>query len=297
MAFCCISPHSYEQYYLPLNASSAMLSSYLVGLYAYKLRAERDTPRWIVLGLVGLLAMIVMSWHIFFGLTKYPHNGGPCFDRKTGLAARDKGYRQKWQEVRANLPYGWTSIGKYIRENSASTDTIYVWGWFPGIYVQAQRMSPTPKAFEGMMHTLPPAQLAERVQEILHAFEKKPPKFIVDTKKVHFPWTRPPLELWPSIGNGVRLLPSLPQDRQKLLNLLLWTLNVRPDDLTEAGYLRADQPDGLRRHDAAFAKLLRERVEPDEARRYEAMQPLRSYIMHNYQIAGDFGGQVLFRRK
>ena len=67
---------------------------------------------------------------------------------------------------------------------------MYVWGWIPGIYVQAQRMSPTPKAFEGMMHTLPPAQLADRVQEILTAFEKNPPKFIVDTRKIHFPWTQ-----------------------------------------------------------------------------------------------------------
>ncbi|MCU0915298.1 MAG: glycosyltransferase family 39 protein [Planctomycetes bacterium] len=297
MAFCFISPHSYEQYYLPLNGSSAMLGSHLAGLYAYKLRAERETPRWIVLGLLGLLVMIVMSWHIFFGLTQYPHNGGPCVDRRTGLAGRDKGYRQKWQEIRANPKYGWAAIGDYIRQNSQPTDPVYVWGWFPGIYVQAQRMSPAPKAFEGMMHTLPPPQLAERVQEILRAFEKSPPKFIVDTKKLHFPWTRPPLELWPTIGNGVRLIPGLPQDRQKALNLILWTLNVQGDDLTQTGYLRADRPDGIRRHDAAFAKVLRERVEPDEALRYEAMQPLRAYVMTNYQIAGDFGGQVLFRRK
>ncbi len=91
---------------------------------------------------------------------------------------------------------------------------MYVWGWVPGIYVQAQRMSPTPKAFEGTMHTLPPQQLADRVQEILKAFEKNPPKFIVDTRKIHFPWTRPPLELWP-LGHSRRRQRRLPARRTK----------------------------------------------------------------------------------
>ena len=44
MAFVWISPHSYEQYYLPLNASSAVLGSYLVGLYAYRLDKDRNGP-------------------------------------------------------------------------------------------------------------------------------------------------------------------------------------------------------------------------------------------------------------
>ena len=228
MAFVWISPHSYEQYYLPLNASSAVLGGYLVGLYAFRLHKDRNTPRWIVLGLVGLLAMIVLSWNIFFGLSSYPHSGTP-------VPTRIKGYLQKWQEIAANGPYEWAQVGNYIRQNSHPADPIYVWGWIPGIYVQAQRMSPTPKAFEGMMHTLPPAQLAERVQEIIAAFDKKQPKFIVDTRKIHFPWTRPPLELWPSLGNGVRLLPGLPRDRSQLPNLLLRTLNIQPSDLIQPG--------------------------------------------------------------
>jgi hypothetical protein len=303
MAFVCISPASYEQYYLPLNASSAVLGGYLVGLYAYRLRTDRDGPRWVVLGLVGLLVMIVLSWNIFFGLLEYPHNGTPSLNPQTGEPVRIKGYLQKWQEIAANGQYEWAQVGNYIRQNSQPADPIYVWGWIPGIYVQAQRMSPTPKAFEGMMHTLPPAQLAERVQEILAAFDKKPPKFIVDTRKIHFPWTRPPLELWPSVGNGIRLLPSLPRDRNQLSNLLLRTLNIQPSDLIQPGgpnkeaFLRPDLPDTINRHDAAFEKMLRESVGPDEALRYEAMRPLRAYVMKNYQIVGEFDAQVLFQHK
>jgi hypothetical protein len=263
MAFVWISPHSYEQYYLPLNASSAVLGGYFVGLYAHRLRTDRDGPRWIVLGLVGLLVMIVMSWNIFFGLSKYPHSGTPSVNPQTGETVRIKGYLQKWQEIAANGQYEWAQVGNYIRQNSQPADPIYVWGWIPGIYVQAQRMSPTPKAFEGMMHTLPPPQLAERVQEIVSAFEKKPPKFIVDTRKIHFPWTRRPLELWPQLKQG--FLPA--------------------------------QEEVMKQYDQAYAKVIKEQVDPAEAKRYEAMQPLRWYVMKNYQIVREFGQEVLFRRK
>jgi 4-amino-4-deoxy-L-arabinose transferase-like glycosyltransferase len=263
MAFVWISPHSYEQYYLPLNASSAVLGGYFVGLYAHRLQGDRDRTRWIILGLVGVLAMIVMSWNIFFGLAKYPHSGTPSVNRQTGEVVRIKGYLQKWQEVRANGPYPWIQVGDYVRQHSQPSDSLYVWGWVPGIYVQAQRMSPTPKAFEGMMHTLPPRQLAERVQEILKAFEKNPPKFVVDTRKIHFPWTRRPLELWPRLKDGF-----LPPDEK-----------------------------ATRQFDEFYAKLLKEQVDPLEAQRFEMMQPLRSYVMKNYRIVGEFDANVLFQRK
>jgi hypothetical protein len=263
MAFVWISPHSYEQYYLPLNASSAVLGGYLVGLYASQLHQDRNTPRWIVLGLAGLLAMIILSWNIFFGLSSYPHSGTPSLNAQTGEPVRIKGYLQKWQEIAQNGRYDWSEVGNYIRQNSQPTDPIYVWGWIPGIYVQAQRMSPTPKAFEGMMHTLSPAQLADRVQEIITAFEKKPPKFIVDTKKIHFPWTRPPLELWPQMKQGF----------------------VPPQEET------------MKQFDQMYEKFLKEKVDATEAQRYEAMQPLRQYVMNNYRIVRPFGYEVLFQHK
>ncbi len=203
MAFVWISPHSYEQYYLPLNASSAMLGGYFVGLYAHRFQADRDKTRWIVLGLVGVLTMLVLSWHIFFGLSLVPaqRHARPWISRRASRSASRDTSRSGRRSPR--IPrYPWLEVGDYIRQNSDPADLIYVWGWVPGIYVQAQRMTNAPKAFEGMMHTLPPPQLAERVQELVVAFEKKPPKFIVDTRKIHFPWNRPPLELWPRMKDG-----------------------------------------------------------------------------------------------
>jgi uncharacterized membrane protein YhaH (DUF805 family) len=262
MAFVWISPHSYEQYYLPLNASGAALGGYLVGLYAHRLQTDHDRVRWVVLGMLGLLLMIGLSWHIFFGISRSPHSAVLYTDR-TGRPIHTRGYVQKWEEIAQNPQYDWVHVGDYVREHSRPTDTIYVWGWIPGIYVQAQRMSAAPKAFEGMMHTLPPAQLAERVREIVAAFEKAPPEFIVDTRKVHFPWNRPPLELWPRVKK--EFVPA--------------------------------KEDMMKQYDRLYADLLSKQIEPAEARRYEAMQPLRWYVMKNYEVVGDFGVETLFRRK
>jgi hypothetical protein len=47
-----------------------------------------------------------------------------------------------------------------------------------------------------------------------------------------------------------------------------------------------------------YVKLLREQISVAEAERYEAMRPLRSYVMKNYTIVGQYGPQqVLFKHK
>ncbi len=266
MSFVWISPRSYEQYYLPLNASAAMLSGYLVAIYRDKVKSSVYKPHWVLAGFVGLFVMIIMSWHIFFGISKSAHSNTIYRNRTTGIPEKRNGYEQRLAEASEHKKGDkapWEYLGEYIRNNSTTNDGIYVWGWWPGIYVQAQRLSPAPKAFEGTMHTLSPKVLSERVAEILDAFEKKPPKFIVDSRKSHFPWDRPPLELWPQTPQGF-----LPADEQIV-----------------SGY------------DKAYAKLLDEKIEPDEALRYQAMKPFRNYVMKNYKVVRPFDQHVLFLRK
>jgi 4-amino-4-deoxy-L-arabinose transferase-like glycosyltransferase len=267
MSFVWISPRSYEQYYLPLNASAAMLGGYVIAIYRDKVKNTIYKPHyWILAGFVGLIVMIIMSWHIFFGVRKSPHSGTIYRSRATGMPEKKRGYEQRLAEAVKHYKGEkgtWEVVGEYIRNNSTTDDGIYVWGWVPGIYVAAQRLSPAPKASEGTMHTLKPQVLSERVTEILNAFEKKPPKFIVDSRKSHFPWDRPPLELWPQTPQGF-----LPTDEQ-IVN----------------GY------------DKAYAKMLGDRYGPAEALRYKAMKPLRDYVMKNYKVVRTFGRQVLFQRK
>ena len=265
MTFVWISPHSYEQYYLPLNASSAMLGGYLIAVYYDRAKTAASRPKWVAIGALGLLLMTVMAWPVFGGVAKSPHTGAVYRNRTTGLPERQRGYAQRLKEVHLGQNRGpWEDLAKYIRDNSTPSDLIYVWGWFPGIYVQAQRMSPAPKAFEGTMHTLPLQELSKRIAELLSSFEKRPPKFIVDTYKLHFPWDRPPLELWPR---------------------------------TQKGFLPV-QEQVVSQYEAAYAKLLREKIkDADEAKRFEAMKPFRDYVMKNYSVVRVFGDHVLFQRK
>ncbi len=275
MIFVWISPRSYEQYYLPLNASAAMLGGYLVALYSDKFTKAENKPMWAAIGFLCLLLMVVLSAHIFIGINKSAHSGQQYKDRN-GNPIRAKGYVQKYRDVslrrkNANYKGPWEQVGLYIRQNSTESDGIYVWGWVPGIYVVAQRMSPAPKAFEGTMHTLTPPQLTERVTEILDGFKKQPPKFIVDTHKLHFPWNRPPLELWPRVQKNTPFA-------------------------NEQGFLRNNES-FVTQFDTFYTQRLSQQIDPDEARRYEAMKPFRQYVMNNYRIVGAFGEHVLFQRK
>ena len=261
MTFIWVSPRTYEQYFLPMNASAAMLGGYLIALYSDRLKADvvhRTSS--IVVGLIGFICMIAMSQHIFSGIRKSPHTNAD-YGRKS------RGYYQKINEAAAykkGQKGYWEIVGDYIRTNSSPQDMIYVWGWEPGIYVKAQRLCPAPKAFEGTMHTLTPEELSKRINEILTAFRKQPPKFIVDTHKNHYPWDRPPLELWPRTKNGF-----LPLNKQMIAQ-----------------------------YDAAYSKILREQIEPDEALRYEAMAPFREFVMNNYEIVpANFAKYVLFKKK
>jgi hypothetical protein len=295
MAFIWISRRSYEQYFLPLTASGAMLGAYFLGWYQLGLNKAVFKRRWMVAGVIGLMLMIAMIWPIFAGIKYSPHHG-------TEYNSRRRGYIQRLQEVhhmkQQGRLYPWEQVGDLIRRQSVPGDTIYVWGWYPGIYVRAQRLSSAPKAFEGNMHVLPPQQLADRLREILAAFEKEPPKFIVDSRKNHFPWTRPPLELWPCwVQPMLDLWPDqtpLPQD-------------LRPRH--RRGYVPAGvDPAHMNLFDRVYCLFLESHMrsmeengrglaDPAEPERYRVMRPLRDYVMKNYIVVGDIGNHAVFRRK
>ncbi len=273
MAFVWISPNSYEQYYLPLNASAAMLGGYLVYLYCDKLTSATDKSRWVVLGLVGLVLMIVTSWHIFFGIRISPYSGTAYLDPQTGQPDLRKGYLQRYREIAYRVREGakgpWEVVGRYIREHSQPTDKIYVWGWYPGIYVQAQRFSSAARAFA--MPRYAPAVVERTVAELLEQFSREPPKFIVDARKRHIPTIRPPYELWPIVLQGFMGF----EKSQFLPN------NERAVD----------------NYDKAWARMLRTEFDEEEALRYEAYKPLRKFVMDRYRIVNMFGPHVLFELK
>ena len=252
MAFVWISPRSYEQYYLPLTASAAMLGGYVCFLYARSLAASANKIPWRIAGIVAAICMTLMTVHIFRGLPKSPHWGTPYI--RNGVPYKRFGFKQSLDRV-ANRKKGaigqWEKVGDYIKDRTEKDDPIYVWGWYPGIYVQAQRFSSAKKAYEGQMHTRTPQSLRKLVNTLLRSFKKNPPEYIVDSLKKHFPWNRPPLELWPTTTRG--LLPN----QKKIVD----------------------------QYDKNYKKMLAEKIDPDEAARYEEMAPFRKFVMDNYTPA------------
>ncbi len=256
-----ISPRSYEQYYLPMVASGSILGGYGLALLWWRLKRGGPVPQ-LIGGLMGAVAIIALAWPVWFGFTHAMHSGEPYPNGQ-----RRRGYVQALEEVsmlnQPGMVHPWVAAGHYIREHSDPSDTIYVWGWYPGIYVQAQRLSSATKAFESNMHVDPPRQLAEDIRQRLEEFKADPPKFFVDTHKRHFPWDRPPLELWPTAQG--RLLP-------------VDAANVA-------------------RYEAQYARMLADQIEPDEAKRFEAMKPLRDYIREHYRPVRNYGPFIIFARQ
>jgi hypothetical protein len=269
-----VSPRSYEQYYLPLNASAAMLGSYIAFLFQQKFRPKNSpVQKKTAIAAFALITMIIMSWHIFFGISKSPHSQTIYKDPRTGQPEKRRGYLQKLKQANAHRKGqigSWEIAGKYIKQRTSPDDKIYVWGWYPGIYVKAKRLSPVPEAFEANMHIMPPKELEKTARYLVNGFKKNPPEFIVDTHKRHFPWNRPPLELWPVIPEGfmgAKKKGFLPKRKQV-----------------------------IQIYEKTWAKFLEKRIGEKEDERFNAMKPLRDYIMNNYKIANVIGPFVIFEK-
>jgi hypothetical protein len=266
MAFVWVSPASYEQYYLPLTASGAMTGGYLIAVWRDNLTKAVIKTKWVITGIAGVILMIIMCWHIFFGLPRSPYSGTKYPDKRNG-------YAQRWNEIKNRKYRGWKGsweiTGEYIREHTQPSDKIYVWGWVPGIYLSAQRFCPAPNAFESEMHARPPQQLEQIVDELLGCFNKEMPKYIVDSRKQHLPLDRFKFELRPIIGYSGQGQPRfLPND-----------------------------PQMIKEFEKQMEEITRKNFGDDEVKRFEIMGKFRKFIRENYDIAQMFGDCVIFKLK
>jgi hypothetical protein len=258
-----------------------------VGVLRNRISKSANKFRWGLIGIFGLVCMAVMSWHIFFGIWMSPFSGTLYRDR-AGNPVKRRGYAQKYDDIsgrrKTNSKGPWEQAGEYIRLHSDPTDKMYVWGWYPGIYVSAQRFSAASRL--AMIPHHPPAVLAQMVDEMLAEFEKERPKFIVDSRKRHVPMERPPHELWPIARKGFAGMNKT------------WFLPL------EKNVIEA--------YDKTWSQFLKERFDEAEAERYRALAPLREFVMNNYLIVAPrqyvatqdgrlfhrmFGEHVLFRLK
>lgn len=286
MAFVWISPRPWEEYFLPLCASGAMTGGYLVAVYCVRLRAAADKALWIWLGIAVLVCIIVMAWPIAFGLKTAPFSG-------ERYSSPSNGYMQRYAELGGTAP--WEEVAHYVKEHSDPQDKIYVWGWFPGIYVEAQRDSASKMLpFTSEAHVVGPDMLADQARDLVKSFELTRPRFLVDTRKNDTPFIYPPLEFWPYDPRSG----FVPDNPAAVASYEAWWQRVLRDEITSS----LTESRG-----AAEAAQMAE----DEVRRFNAMKPLRDYVMANYHVvspetyrpirsisimAGRFGIHVLLER-
>lgn len=264
-----VSPHSYEQYYLPMCASGAVLFGYAVWRWNRWLRRRSDKMPPLAVGASAVVLLGIFVFPVFAGYTHSPDTGSEYKNVQTGRPERRRGLAQSLAAVQRQSAAFWQQLADYIRDNSTPDETLYVWGWYPGIYVRAERMAPVPRAYEAEMHIIPPRVLDRQIRTLVSRFEADPPRFIVDSRKQHFPFDgRPPLELWPIVPANM-------------------FGNAQPR-------LLGNDPREIEVFERTWSQMLTQRFGQDEAERFDAMKPFRDFVMTHYRLVRQFGIHMLY---
>jgi 4-amino-4-deoxy-L-arabinose transferase-like glycosyltransferase len=340
MAFVWVSPRSYVEYFLPLGGSGGMLAAYAIyrcrkrpaGLilllagwliidlllvwviptesfpYFACRTAKAVGPYWSKFGLQCIpLAAVIVVWLLMRKKKLRPARAviiamvcfGMFFSWNTAniklLNKRVRGVNQTDAE--------WEQVGRYIRQNSAPEDGLYVWGWIPGIYVQAQRFSPALKPSYSNMHSDRVRQVRLEILNLLKKLKVKPPLYIVDSQKFHYPYYDHPIfDLWPRWVQGKRRVFHLrywtgqPAEKTKFLSAEESAKfhDVYLRQVEELTYALLTHPN--RKGGAVEAEKARQ-MAVTERRRHEKMYPLREFVMQNYDLVPTRTGMYIFRRK
>jgi 4-amino-4-deoxy-L-arabinose transferase-like glycosyltransferase len=207
------------------------------------------------------------------------------------------------QDRKENRIPEWEQVAGHIRQNSAPDDGLYVWGWIPGIYVQAQRFSPALKPSYSNMHSDRVRQVRFEILRLLEKLQAKPPLYIVDTQKFHYPYyDHPNFDLWPRWIDGkrgqfhLRYHPLQPTQKTKLLSVKESAVyrEVYLKQVEDFTYALLTNPN--RKGGAVEAQKARTMAQT-ERMRHEMMYPLREFIMANYKLVPLRTGIYVFRRK
>lgn len=334
-----ISPRSYVQYYLPLNGSGAMLAAYAVyrchkqpGGYLAVLGAwlltevalvwiipshtfpyiswRQSGPEgfwgsWLIGGMTLAAAVVV-----YVVARKKPSVRQVILPLICGAALmmsvheNVKAFRNKIGQVKSAPNYAWKEIAKLIRSESAADEGLFVWGWYPGIYVEAQRSSPVSRPAEANMHTLRSEQLQRITKKLVQELEADPPAYIVDSQKIHFPFfSHPVFDLWPRWQDVktqkfyLRYQTSQPVKQQDFLSFAKWEESEGRmyDQVEETCYQLLIHPQ--RRGGPVDLDRARELARMERPR-HEVMAPLREFVMQHYEpLSLKNSPMILFKRK
>ncbi len=336
-----MSPRSYVEYFLPINASAAMLAAYAI--YKARLRPGGFIVLiclWVFLDVV-FVNLIPVDGFPYIGLRSLGTSSafwirpGVCVAIAVGLVFLNfamkknmmhlgravligvtcisvcfwwntvnlKRFSGKVQNIQRRDSGAWQQAGLYIRNASEADDGLYVWGWMPGVYVKAQRFSPTKKPSYSDMHSDMPRLVGGKVKRVIKELSKKPPKFIVDTGKLHFPYfDHPNFDLWPIWSAKykddfyLRYDKRPPTDAGRRVTLKEMRGNAERY-YQQVEILTYGRLTRLKRKGGAIAEEQAGKMAGTEADRHRSMSILREFVMSNYEPDRSIGGINIYRLK
>ncbi|MBN2843797.1 MAG: glycosyltransferase family 39 protein [Sedimentisphaerales bacterium] len=317
MIFVWISPRAYVQYFLAPNGSGMFLAGYIISRIWNKRAGALLTVAigWLAVEIITASCSIadVSRVNLTFGIITllvaagYTITKSGVFTRPAfisllvlsvllGNIGNYKAIGEKISQSKQSQAMNgalWEQIGYYLRDNSKLTDTIYVWGWFPGIYVAAERSCPARIAAYSDMHSDSPTAVGKVIKATVKDLSDSMPLYIVDSQKMDFPfYDHPVFDLWPTLPMGWGMEP----DRKLLTakNELDYFFANYSNIVKQACMAMTTRPN---RSGGPLPETKAAELAELEVQRHEAMSPLREFIVQDYNPYKRFGNMVILKRK
>lgn len=330
MAFVWISPRSYEQYYLPLNASAAMLGAYLICLYRHRLLQKPHTvttSRALTWDVVFLVAWAFVAWGtvrlVFLKTIEQPAEYGQYYvalsaavimlglglvgllrDRLSSGINATRWYLVGAVGLACMLAMSWhVFLGIERSPHSGNKYGQKRKGYAQKLNEISQRRKNNWKgAWEAIgeyirLNSEPTDRIY--VWGWVPGIYVKAQRFSSSSKACTLPRATPE-------ETTKKIAGLLEEFRQKMPKFIVDSrknhipLDRPPYELwpqTKTGFLPLNKQI-IDQYDAAYSKWLRDSFDEDEALRYETMKSFREFVMKNYQIVpARFGQHVLFKKK
>ncbi len=308
MIFIWISPRAYVQYFLPPNGSIMFLAGYILyqsiknnigfifigaaWLAAELFTAGSSTNPFSVTAISA--ACITLAAGIIFVFVKNKTFAIPaliaalCISFLLANSSNYTAMSKKLNDVKAakvNNGPSWQLIGYKIKESSHPEDQIYVWGWYPGVYVAADRSCPATQPAYSDMHSDPPQTVTNKIKRLVKQLKNNPPLYIVDSQKMHYPANDHPLfDLWPTNPLGTSYFFNNPKTRKPALRELLKINQINSYNQSYDMQVKAWCLGLTKRHVEAktITQEKAEELAELEVERHKAMLPLRQFVVDNY---------------
>jgi hypothetical protein len=153
------------------------------------------------------------------------------------------------------------------------------------------------------MHSDRVRQVRFEISRLLEKLQAKPPLYIVDTQKFHYPYyDHPNFDLWPRWIEGkrgrfdLRYHPSQPTQKTKLLSVKESAVyrELYLKQVEEITYKLLTTPN---RKGGAVEAQKASTMAQTERMRHEMMCPLREFVIANYKLVPLRTGIYVFRHK